>query len=199
MNKRTCHFSIDDVTLADDHVFQHLVTWHEVFDLKVTLYCYTSKVSEVSNTTFFCDNSKWLKLGFHSYDERSFLQDAEYRRSFRKAQSAFRRIDSGQTDTLRLHCWECSKEQEQFLSRNGIHEILVKDKESRPSALLNHRITEVRFETLDKITPESLYIGNPHVVCFTHEWCFRENVHKIEDALRMYRENGYLFCARGNE
>lgn len=69
MNKRMCHFSIYDVTLADDHMFQHLVTWHEVFDLKVSLYCYASKLSEVPNTTFFCDNYEWLKLGFHSRDE----------------------------------------------------------------------------------------------------------------------------------
>lgn len=58
---------------------------------------------------------------------------------------------------------------------------------------LKHQVTKVRVENINNINSHSACIGDINISCFTHEWCFINQIEKIELLLKMYIDYGYTF------
>jgi hypothetical protein len=218
--RKTVHFSVDDIGLRlrdasggnglfDVPFFAKLKEWHDKFDLRVTCYCYAMTedwlISELSHESApdFGRSKGWLKFGFHAKRDFAFADESGYEAGFELVNATIRRLGGGMTDTLRLHCWNASAEQKAFLRRKGVRVLLTQDDDGLPygdddtytDCGLVHMRTRVRFEEMKEITPETLHIGREHIVAFTHEWCFDEQIDKIEEALRLYKDAGCGFVA----
>jgi hypothetical protein len=201
----TVHFSVDDVSnsLRDitgtgdpfgDRMFRQLVLRHDLYGLKCTLYVYLDALLPLPALKFWRDHAVWLKLGYHSATDQPFSEESGYQSNFQAAKRIFRKIKCGTTDTIRLHYWECTDEQGSFLKRNGVETLLVKaDTQSIQS--INAVLTDICFENIDTADRERLFTGKAQTVAFTHEWCFAENVQKIETALGLWKNSGYEFIA----
>jgi hypothetical protein len=218
--KKTVHFSVDDVGLRlheandcaglfDVPFFAKLKEWHEEFGLRVTCYCFAMTdnrlISELSDRLApdFRRNRGWLKFGFHAKRDLALAEESGYAAGFELVDKTMRRLGAGRTNTLRCHCWEATPEQKRFLRSKGIKTLLERDSDDLPYGEddtfteygLLHRRTRVRFEEIERIGEDTLHIGRTHTVAFTHEWCFDEQIPKIQEALRLYADAGCGFVA----
>jgi hypothetical protein len=67
------------------------------------------------------------------------------------------------------------------------------DDDSYTDCGLIHMRTRLCFEKLEAVSAQTLHIGRDRIVAFTHEWCFDEQINKIEKALALYGGAGYEF------
>ena len=215
------HFSIDDVggslryliqnrpdSIFDLRLFGKLRDWRSRFGLLVTLYCFVEaggySVLQIPKeyTKEFDENSDWLKFGFHGRcGDYPFLQENNYVESFMKMESAKKNLCAGTTSILRLHNWMATPEQVKYLSDKGVTALLYRDDDAMPyddsgcfyqNGMAFWR-TDVCVERLASVSPILLCVGNSRVIAFTHESCFDREIHRIEEALKLYVRNGYLF------
>ena len=218
--RKTVHFSVDDVGWrlheANDCAglfgvpfFAKLKEWHEEFGLRATCYCFAMTddrpISELSGDLApdFKRNRGWLKFGFHAKRDLALAEENDCAAGFELVDATMRRLGAGRTNTLRLHHWEATPGQKEFLRSKGIKTLLTEDDDALPYGEddafvehgLIHRRTRVRFEEIERIGKETLHIGRKHIVAFTHEWCFDEQIPKIGEALRLYADAGYGFVA----
>lgn len=218
----TVHLSIDDAgdslrwltnkrpnSIFNLRLFSTLKQWHEQFGAKFTLYIYAVADSfsidnipvEYANDFKSCFH--WMKFGYHGSYGIPFMEDTGYEKGFNLVDRTLDIIEAGRTDILRLHNWQATTEQKEFLHRKGISCLLYPDDDNFPydkndsfyDCGLLHRRTRVRFENLDDITPCTLAVGRTHIDAFTHEWCFDSEVKKIQSSLEIYSANGYEFIA----
>jgi hypothetical protein len=217
---KTVHFSVDDVmfrlrdandcdSVFDVPFFAKLKEWHDGFGLRATCYCYamTDKwlISELSDKSApdFKRSREWLRFGFHAKRDLALAEESGYAAGFELVSATMRRLGAGMTDTIRCHCWDATPKQKEFLRSKGIKTLLTRDDDALPYGNddtfvehgLLHRRTRVRFEELERAREDSLHIGREHIVAFTHEWCFEDQILKIEEALRLWTGAGYKFVA----
>lgn len=217
---KIAHFSIDDVglsfryiynntpkTIFDMRLYSSLLKWREKYNLIVNMYCILLLddfcISSIPDRygMEFEKNKDWIKYGFHSGNERPFLEDESYRNSYEKAQSFFARMRMGVTDTLRLHSWNASDSQELFLKSKGVKCILMPKDDGYSynnkgvyfkNGIL-HRRTDLWFEKVNKLEEKSIKLENDYFAMFTHEWCFDDQKDKIEYMIKLLVDNGYCF------
>ncbi|MCR5416433.1 MAG: hypothetical protein K6E79_06535 [Pseudobutyrivibrio sp.] len=214
------HFSIDDVwrsfryisnnkpnSIFDLNLYGQLLQWHKKYGLKVTLYLIACSedylISEIPEKykSDFADNKDWLRFGFHSKSKLSFREDSGYKAGYELVQSTIKKMNMGETDTLRLHSWFCSAEQKAFLYDEGIKTIFYPDddclKYDKNDLFLDcgliHRRTRCWVEKMDHIDEEHCFVDKEYVSVFTHEWCFDEQKDKIECLLEIYKKAGFSF------
>jgi hypothetical protein len=220
MSTNTVHISVDDVekslawlinnqpnSIFDSTFFDELRKWHNEFGAVFTLYIFSEtehfKVTDIPirYAHEFSSNSNWLKFGYHSNSHIPFVQEKDYEKGFRLVEQKLNELGAGKTDILRLHYWHVTSEQKIFLRNNGVSCLLYPDDEALPydeddsfcdNSLL-HKRTRIRFENLTITDSTSLDIGRCHIIAFTHEWCFPSIIQTLENALRIYSENGYKF------
>ena len=216
---KTAHFSIDDVglsfrymhshkpqTIFDMRLYSTLFRWHKKYGLVANLYCILNIGGfDISNLvdnyqTEFENCSDWLKYGFHSGSAKPFCEDKDYQNSFEKTQVFFKKMRMGYTDTIRLHSWNASDSQEEYLRSKGIKSILMPNEIGYPydngiyykNGIL-HRRTDLWFEKVPRIDDKSIKMENDFFVMFTHEWCFDDQRTKIEETLKILAASGFCF------
>lgn len=215
---KNAHFSIDDVgaslkyifnknpsSIFDLRLYSQLLKWHEQYKLVSTLYCIVNIegfcISELPDkyVNEFADNADWLKFGFHAGDEHPFLQDLNYRESYYTAKEIIEKKKMGCTNSLRLHSWYASDEQESFLNSMGVTTIFMPpdckemyiDGEYKKNGI-THRKTDIWFEKM-MIDQMPLDVNRSFLTLFTHEWCFDEQKDKIDAVLSILKQNDYIF------
>jgi len=150
----------------------------------------------------FRESGEWLRFGFHGRGDMPFWHTRDFREEFALFRETAHRLNMAGTDILRVHCWRAAPEKSAFLREQGIRILLSTD---RPDPLcdpggtffedgLEHWRTDVRFEDLTAVNEGTLRIGAQRVVAFTHEWVFEERARQIEEALALYKSNGYELC-----
>ncbi len=221
-NIKQVHFSIDDVgksflwlvrnqpvSLYDMNLYATLRMWHEIYDIKVTLYCFSMLenflVSEIPDRyrRDFENASDWMKFGFHQKSPVSMRDETieGIKAGYELFDETMTRLGAGRTDILRVHSWYALPEQKDYLRFVGIRQLLYPDDDCLKydqddvfwDCGLLHRRTKVWFEKMDDYTEDSLCIGRNEIAVFTHEWCFLSIKEKIEKAISLYRKNEYCF------
>jgi len=206
------HLSIDDIYMSlrseENNILSVLKQMHTAFGAKFTLYHYTDmegwQIEQIPKPigAFLKDNRDWLKLGFHSANETPFSSsERDYNQCFLRSRCIWGKLKAATTDILRLHYWDATDEQKDFLRKKGVQVLLMRDDDDLPydefdkyeECGITMRRTRVRFENITDISLDSLHIGKPFIAAFTHEWCFAENEGKIWRALEIYSGNGYTF------
>lgn len=223
---RRVYFSIDDAgpslryltRSGEESIFAlrfygRLREWHRRFGARFDLYCF-SRLEDFSLSLVpdryaeeFRENGDWLRFGFHGLPGMPFLKTAAYQEEYALFRENAQRLGMAGTDVLRVHYWNASPEQAEFLRRQGIRVLLAKDDPEAPGDPggtwvengLERWRTNVRFERLPAVTEEALYLGRERVVAFTHEWAFDGCADLIEEALTLYQRNGYRFCCERGE
>lgn len=214
------HLSIDDVicsfrwiadnrpqSIFDLDLYGTLKRWNEQYGLKITLYCLSCLndflLSEIPDgyKDEFRNNSHWMRFGFHAKSDIPLREERGYKAGWQLVKDTIKKMGMGETDILRLHYWTATHEQKNFLKNMGVKTLLYPDSESFGydshdcfyDCGLLHRRTRVCYEKIDKIDKKSLCIGKEFIVAFTHEWCFREQIYKIEESIKLLKESGYEF------
>lgn len=219
-NTHFVHFSIDDInrswryisTVMPDSIFElrlygALKRWHELYGLKVSLYC-------ISNLEDFDieripdrygielnQNRDWLRYGFHSRTELSFAKDADYKKGFESVTRKLKELNAGMTNDIRVHSWIATSEQKKWLLSQGIETLFYpEDKKYQFDENgifydegLKHQVTKCWIEKMGNISVEEAHIGDRFISCFTHEWCFDEQLERIDKLIKMYYEADYIF------
>jgi len=219
----TVHFSIDDIgqsfkwlttnrpkSLFDMRLYGQLKTLHEKFGTIFTLYCFALVeqflISEIPSaySAEFKANAHWLKIGFHGKcGNYPFAQETGYREGFELVDKTIERLSAGKTNILRLHSWQATPDQKKFLFEKGVFTLLYPDddclrygsNDEFTHCSLTHRRTRVCLERSEEINDRTLHIGREQIAVFTHEWCFERVSGKLEESLKIYRDNGYEFIA----
>lgn len=217
---KKAHFSIDDVGLSfrylyrnkpksifDLRLYSQLLNWHEKYGLVANLFCIVRIedfcISDLPTMyrTEFENNADWLKFGFHSGNEFSFLEDYDYKNSYEKAEYFFENMSMGQTKAIRLHSWNATDEQELFLKSRGVETLFMPNENDYmydgngvyiKNGIIHHR-TDLWFEKMGEISDEKLATNKDFIVMFTHEWCFDEQKSRIDKALSFFYDNGFRY------
>ena len=237
------HFSVDDATqifqditlnqyesVFEQPILNKLQELHDSYGLKCTLYIYENvgnyNISQMSDMYIdeFGDNSEWLKIGFHGYDENNpeeaGVNQLQFEESYIRVCEEIKRFagEESLAKTLRLHYWYATEEMIDFLDANGVQAVLCPDNDAigydlteDENNLLNqseHGIfesdilyykTDIRYENIEKATKIfAKYKDDKIIVVFTHAWCFEENVSKIEGSMEWLKDNGYQFTFLNN-
>jgi len=220
-NALKVHISIDDIgksfrwltvnrpkSLFDMRLYGQLKTWHEKFGAVFTLYCFALVeqflISEIpaDYSDEFKANAHWLKFGFHGKcGNYPFAQEIGYRESFELVEKTIERLGAGKTNILRLHSWQATPDQKKFLFEKGVSTLLYPDddclrydsNDKFTHCSLTHWRTRVWLENIEEINDKTLHVGREQIFAFTHEWCFEHVSGKFEEALKIYRDNGYEF------
>ena len=215
------HFSIDDVSRSLRYVYEKnpksifdlrlygtLKYWNEKYGLMVSLYCINEfegfNIQSFPNAYAeeLAENKEWLRFGFHSSTEQPFLLDSNYRVGFTNTVRKFKELDAGITDKIRLHSWFATAEQKRWLVSQGVEMIFYPCDEKDfcfnkdgffVDEGLKHQATKCWIEKIEVINEKALYIGDGFISCFTHEWCFDEQVDRIQEIISLYYEAGYNF------
>ena len=53
--------------------------------------------------------------------------------------------------------------------------------------------TKCWVEKMEKISAETAHIGDSYISFFTHEWCFDEQLERIEKLIKLYYMADYIF------
>lgn len=217
---KVVHFSIDDVNRSLRYIYRNnpnsifdltlygtLQRWHEQYGLKVSMYC-ISQMDDFNIASVpirysgdFSGNKDWLRFGFHSSNSNPFIQDDDYERGFDNVYENISKWGAGQTNIIRLHSWLASTKQKKWLFNQGIETIFYPNNDRYHydadgcfyDCGLKHQVTKVRMENIIDINDHSVFIGDKYISCFTHEWCFINQINRIEMLLKMYINNGYTF------
>lgn len=238
------HFSIDDATqifqeitlkecksIFEQPTLKRLHKLHTTYGLKCTLYLYENiggyNIAQMPDCyrKEFVENSDWLKLAFHGYNESNPEEDKfvrqQFKDSFKRVCAEIKRFagEESLSQTLRLHYWYATEEMVSFLKENGVQAVLCPDNETlgynlteEESNLLNrsqngilegdllYYKTDIRYESFEEV--EKVFTqreGDQIIVVFTHAWCFDENISKIEDSMEWFTDNGYQFTFLENQ
>ena len=92
-------------------------------------------------------------------------------------------------------------EQKEFLYLQGIRTLLYPDDDMYNygsddefiESNITHWRTRIRFENIESICEESAHVGKERIIAFTHEKFFDEQKDKIEYAIKLYKQHGYMF------
>ena len=214
-DSRLVHLSIDDIgaslrwaclnlpqSIWDMRFFGKLKELNMRYGAEFTLYCYY----DIGNN--FCFDSlpaiylsefsqaeNWLKFGFHATNKLPFSQASDWEKHFAKFSEIIAVHNIGGTDILRVHCWETTDAQECYLQKSGIRTLLIrKQEDDYIKNGIYHRSTNTCFEKISSaISDLVLEIGKPHLIAFTHEWIFEQQISKIESSIELYVNSGYGF------
>ena len=219
---KNVHFSIDDVwkslryitynkpnSIFDLRLYSKLKEWHENYDVKVTLYLIACAegflISEIPEDYMveFEANKDWLYFGYHSKNEKSFRDELGYKAGFELVDNTIKKMHMGETDILRLHSWYCSSIQKEYLYKKGVRTLLYPDDDCLKYGMddmfidcdLIHRRTRCWVEKMNSIDDKTCCIGKEFVAIFTHEWCFDQQVKRIEKMIDIYKNAGYKFIS----
>jgi len=238
-NDKVVEFSIDDATeilwdinnnpqwesIFDEERMAMLKQFHETYDADVTLFLYENVwdwniddfPSKYKNE--FEENSDWLKLGWHSYDDQnpedSGITSSEMIESFNRTYREIERFagkDSWAKE-LRLHYWYGDEELMMALSEAGIDYIYYPDRDTigydfdekedeliRQNGSLEKEynddsmvyvLTDFRFEDDDRLYDELESVNKDKIVVFTHAWIIKDNLDELEDLGQWAKENNY--------
>lgn len=214
------HFSIDDVgsslewlahnrpnSIFDMRFFGKLRYLHEKYGTKISLYCFPLCEELLSADCIeqyyneFYENSDWLKFAYHGRSEMRFCDNEAYVGDIEKFIGDAKKIGMSLTDIIRLHYWDATEEQKNYLKAIGIHAILYRNDDSIQynerdffiDGGVQHWRTTVQFERIKEINYKTCGIAAERIVAFTHENKFEQNFDKIESALKIYIDNGYEF------
>lgn len=217
---KKAHFSIDDVgrsfayiskskpaSIFDLRLYSQLLQWYKEYGVISNLYCiFNLDNFIISDTpmmykTEFEENANWLKYGFHSGYEKPFIEDSDYMASYVKTHNFIEEMSMGQTRDIRLHSWRATDDQEAFLNYMGIKTLFMPNDKENPydengTYIRNgiiHRRTDVWFEKIDEINEENLGVEKEYLTLFTHEWCFDEQKERIDTAIGILINNGFVF------
>ena len=173
------HFSIDDIgkslrwltmnkpnSVFDMRLFGTLKKWHELYDIKVTLYCFAT-ISDFSfdqiPEKYKCEfeNNSWLSFGYHGRVDAPMTHDEEYVSGHRMFLEKAEGLGMTLTDIYRIHYWIVTKKQMHYLFDNGVRVLLYPDDDKYPydgndafeEAGLEFWRTRIRFENMDIIDP----------------------------------------------
>lgn len=219
-NTRLVHFSIDDISrswryisntrpasIFDLRLYGTLKRWHELYDLKVSLYCISEfegfdiqRIPECYGIELN-QNKDWLRYGFHSRTEISFAQDVDYKNGFINVIGKLKQLNAGITNNIRVHSWLTTNEQKKWLVSQGIQTLFYPNDEKYQynengffyDEGLKHQVTKCWVEKMEKISEETAHIGDSYISFFTHEWCFDEQLEKIENLIKLYYMSDYIF------
>lgn len=217
---RAVHLSIDDIgkslrwlsynkpnSIFDMRLYGQLKQWHDTYNARFSLYCFAMLddylITEMPDT--YADelgkSGDWLKFGFHGKNNSRFFDEEGYKAGYALFMKAAENAGMPVTDTIRLHNWLASDEQKTFLHTRGINTLLYPDDEKLPyfdkdefmENGMEHWKTHIRFEHLDEVTQDTLFIGRSRIVAFTHEKYVETERDKIENALKIFCSHGYHF------
>lgn len=217
------HFSIDDVlntlrwcafnrpkSIFEMNFFGDLKRWHEIYGLKVSLYCF------YGNGNDFCvedlpdryweelkNQCSWLRMAYHgSMDEKAEKE------IFLKEQKRFREVIGGELSTsiVRLHCW---KAWAGVLEEGGVflcpyYDRLPYDLEPAEWEKLKtvgtitkikreYWMTDICYDYLQSLDTIDGYMGEKRLVIFGHEWMFKEKRNLIAGMLKKFGNVDYLY------
>lgn len=212
MNK-IIHFSIDDCieifrditinnynSLFESDYFSFFKELHDKYDAKISLYSFVEyKEFNIKNTTDkfkkeFIDNSDWLKIGFHDFNENSRYNDKENIKKDYKLFIKYVKRFAGSLNVIdnfiRLHYFSGNLENILKIKKFGIKGLLTADddrdnyylKKNENIFLNKHNIykdikneiffikTNLRIEKIENIneTLKTIDINN-NIIMFTHE------------------------------
>ena len=216
---REVRFTIDDVnvsfrecvekeyrTIFEHPLFNCLLSWKHKFNLKVTLFLVLENqgfsITEIPEKYIadFKKSKEWLRFSFHSRNFSPAIDDDDFEQSLSSTIKTIRELQMGLSDVVRLHNWEGNETQKRILKNAGISELLYKARDDRYNENgifydmgLKHIRTDRRIEQMDEINSVSCLIGQNHIEIFTHEWCFLDQVGKIERILNVYMNESYSF------
>jgi hypothetical protein len=194
-------------SIFDLRLYGTLKRWHEEYGLKVSLYCINEfegfNIQDFPNVYAdeLSENKEWLRFGFHSSTDQPFLSDRGYRFGFANTVGKLKELDAGITNIIRLHSWLATSEQKNWLASQGIEMIFIPyvedcylgKEEFYVEDGLKHQVTKCWIEKMRQINEKTLNIGEEFISCFTHEWCFDEQVDRIEKMIGLYSMYGYIF------
>ena len=189
-------------SILDMRFFSKLYDWHLRYGALFTLHCYCFiknqdySISEIPQrfAKDFQKHRNWLRFGFHSCTNLPFVDETDYEIAFLNFIQTAQKLQMNSTNILRLHYWNATNRQKQFLYKSGIRVLLYPtDTKCFTKCGLEHWCTNFAFEELSILNEQSLCMGESKVVAFTHEWCFEQQIEKIEFALRLYKKNNYVF------
>lgn len=214
------HFSIDDVSrsfryiaennpdsIFDLRLYGTLLRWHEKYDLKISMYCISDlegfNIAEFPEkySEDFKRNRDWLRFGFHASTGEPFITDNDYMSGFNNVTTKLQELGAGITDTIRLHSWIANCKQKEWLVSQGVKTIFYPNVEEYSydqnglffASGLEHHVTKCWIERMNDINKETACIGDTYISCFTHEWCFDEQIQRIEKLINIYKLEGYEF------
>lgn len=233
MNK-IIHFSIDDCieifrditinnynSLFESDYFSFFKELHDKYDAKISLYSFVEyKGFNMKNTTDkfkkeFVNNSDWLKIGFHGFNENSRYNDKENIKKDYKLFLKYVKRFAGNLNVIdnfiRLHYFSGNLENMIKIKKLGIKGLLTADDErdnyylkKNENIFLNkHNIykdikneiffikTNLRIEKIENIneTLKTIDINN-NIIMFTHEQYLNDkNIRdKIIDIYEYFKE-----------
>ena len=241
-DKKWMHFSIDDSievfeditdkqynSIFENKELKELKELHDSYGMVVSLYFFYEKdgfdLSMVTDkyASEFSDNSEWLKVGFHSYDENTnyALEKGEKgNKDYNLVMTELLRITgssecidhvprihlyAGNEDVIRS--WSGAIERPRgYLSADDDRNIyLLNSNQSKYVAQLDYYYdiwndiyfvpTDIRLEKTDNLGLDLMQKSDNHyVIIFTHEWALDSNMYKkIEECCRWAQEREYLW------
>lgn len=155
--KNYLHFSIDDVieafkdlyiynpkSIFEVSFFKTLLDLHNRYQLNVTIYVFEK--TEGFNISCIPEeyaeelkkNNDWIQWGYHGITSGYHIVGLEeFIESFYNVSNIMKKITGKECSRiLRLHYWEATKEQIEFLKKQGIKMLLTSDQEKQKSYIL---------------------------------------------------------------
>ena len=128
-------FNTRPASIFDLRLYGTLKRWHELYDLKVSLYCISEfegfdiqRIPECYGIELN-QNKDWLRYGFHSRTEISFAQDVDYKNGFINVIGKLKQLNAGITNDIRVHSWLTTNEQKKWLVSQGIQTLFYPNDE----------------------------------------------------------------------
>ena len=213
MNYKIAHFSIDDCSevfldlssgcyhsIFDHYFFAFLKNVHELFSVKVTLYCFVD-IPRLKD--LYCMELKkcdWILLGVHAWNSNVTISNASSALEEHISEiESFYESFGGVSSISRLHFFDCSERLKQVLKNFGVDTLLTAD-DCRNSYRLPLEIDDAVSEHGEIVYNGFRYIKSDFRienslkrlfhVCrsllfkkrlffFTHEWFVKKRLHRI--------------------
>lgn len=198
--------SNNPTSIFDMRLYGTLKTWHELFDLKVTLYCF-AKIREFSfdqipdKYKYEFEDNKWIRFGYHGRVDTPMKDNNDYIQEHQMFLETAGRLGMNLTDIYRLDYWIPTQEQKRYFRDNGVRTLLYPDDDKFPYDLNDEFVedglsfwrTNVRFDNIENVDSLKQYFSKDRLVVFTHEWAFDKQVENIGQAFQMFSQHGYIF------
>lgn len=220
---RKIHFSVDDTfgcfawlnqnkikEIFISSTFEYAKYIYERYGINTSFYCmYTDGKTTLDDMKLdwqaqFQKCQRWMKFGFHCYDDKSNYRKAsidKIKRDYSQTMNALVKITGGSdclTDTLRLHYFAGNDTTIQYLKENGIKRLLCADDDRHSYNLsekaenelkitglyydekteIEYVLTDLRAENIKNVKEEIGKIkklNRTNITIFTHEKFLRMN------------------------
>ncbi|BCJ92961.1 hypothetical protein acsn021_05300 [Anaerocolumna cellulosilytica] len=225
------HFSIDDIIMSlrwlehnrpssifDMELYGKLLEWNRKYGLKVSCYAFGNNGSDFQIESIpklyineIINNKDWLRFAYHGVYGNQYQNDSVL---FRRELENFHNIfgQENLAHIVRLHCWQCSSQEIEYLKGSGVTTLLCPDRGTElfydlsisecnavrrnlkvKKGNLSYLKTNVRYDDMQDISCLKEFESSDTVVLFGHEGLFRDKVVFVEETLKYFYEEGYTF------